>query len=341
MNLLKPLIFTLVLAFALTPLLIIFSKRKKILYFPTTTTMHKKPVPILGGVAIWMVFSLGLFIFYRTQSDFWPIFWAGALVFSVGLVDDVKKGISSYFRLFIQILAGFIAVSAGIVFTFLPNVAWGKVGEYILSVIWMVGICNTYNMLDGLDGLAIGSGVINAFFFLVISQISQQAPLAVMAVVMVGTALGFLFYNFSPAKIFLGSSGSTFLGFMLSLIAIKGNWAENNVIALIVPLLILGIPIFDMVATTILRVKNGQVRSIKEWFDYKGRDHFHYKLFNISASVAAPVLFIYALTVCLGISAVILFTSGSMDAFLLIIQAVFILSALFLFAGLQKPAKSS
>jgi len=334
------LFLSLLLSLAITPLVIIFASRKKIVYPPSTSTIHKRPIPLLGGVIVWVSFFTVLWFFYPVRKELFGIFIAATLVFSVGLFDDLKKGVSSYLRFFIQVFASLIIVSAGIVFTFLPNTWWGKTGEYLLSIIWIVGICNAYNMLDGLDGLAVGAGVINAFFFFIIARITQQSAVAALAASLAGTCLGLLFYNFKPAKIFLGSAGSTFIGFILAVISIQGNWAQDNVIALSVPILILGIPIFDVAITTIVRIRNGQVRTIREWFDYKGRDHFHYMLLNFGIPIMPLVLFLYALMICLGLSAIVLFTASFIDALLLIVQAVFILTALFLFASLKRQLKT-
>ncbi len=318
------------LSLSITPLISFISEKFNILYYPNSNTIHKSPIPIIGGVCIWLAFSI--ILLFNISVDLLIILIAATLVFVVGLLDDLKKdGISSYIRIFFQILAGIIIISRGMTVTFLPNTWWGNLFENIITIIWIVGITNAYNLLDGLDGLACGSAVINVFFFLLISYFTLQEHLAVVCLILLGSCTGFLFYNLNPAKIFLGSCGSTFIGFVLACIALFGNWAEGNLVNLSVPILILGIPIFDISMTTILRFKNGYVHSIKEWFDYKGKDHYHYQLVDMGLSHRNAVYFMYCLTSIIGVSGVVLITPEANDAFLLIVQAILILTSIIIF----------
>ena len=159
----------------ITPLVIVVAKALKINYYPNASTMHKKPIPLLGGVAIWLSFSLVLLFFSSYNADLICIFIAASTVFIVGLIDDVKRGgLSSYIRFSVGVVASIVVISRGIMISFLPNVWWGRILEFFVTIIWIVGVTNAYNLLDGLDGLACGSAAINCFFFFLIAAQTAQ-----------------------------------------------------------------------------------------------------------------------------------------------------------------------
>jgi UDP-GlcNAc:undecaprenyl-phosphate GlcNAc-1-phosphate transferase len=201
----------------------------------------------------------------------------------------------------------------------------GNTIEIFLTCVWIVGLTNAYNYLDGLDGLAAGSATINLFFFAVILYGMGQYALGLIAVVLTAACLGFLPYNLHKInKIFLGEAGSTFLGFMLACIGLQGSWAHDNVVRLFVPVFILGVPIFDMIFTTVMRIKEGKVKTIIEWLQYGGKDHFHHYLVDVGLSPWGAVLFIYALTASLGISAYMVSNDNGIEGLLTISQTTII-----------------
>ena len=171
----------------------------------------------------------------------------------------------------------------GVWMSFLPDTWWGHVGEVVITTPWVVGITNAFNFLDGMDGLATGSAGINALFFGLVA-LTDQPFVMLRSLALAGSCLGFLPWNFrknQPARIFLGDGGSNFLGFTLAGIGVIGNWGENSLVGLAVPILILGVPIFDTTLTTVVRIKRGQVRTFGEWLRFTGRDHFHYRLSDL------------------------------------------------------------
>ncbi|MFC1576511.1 MraY family glycosyltransferase, partial [Candidatus Omnitrophota bacterium] len=141
------------------------------------------------------------------------------------------------------------------------------------------------------------------------------------ALILLGGCLGFLPHNFKHAKIFLGDAGSTFLGFMLAGIGVMGNWAEDNFVRVCVPILILGVPIFDMTFTTIMRIKEKKVKSVVEWLRYAGKDHFHHYLVELGLKPAGSVFFIWAVTFMLGLSAVMLGNDRAWEGLFTLVQA--------------------
>jgi UDP-GlcNAc:undecaprenyl-phosphate GlcNAc-1-phosphate transferase len=213
----------------------------------------------------------------------------------------------------------------GIKLSFLPNNWWGNGGEIILTVIWVVGITNAVNFFDGMDGLAAGLTAICALCFFIVAAITHQAYIGYLTIALAGSSLGFLKFNFKPATIFLGDSGSTFLGFTLAGIAVMGGWAEKNPkVALSLPILILSVFIFDMIYITIARSLDGKVRNLKEWIEYTGKDHLHHRLVNLGFTETETVLFIYLIAACLGISGINLKTTGDLKIYFELLQGLYI-----------------
>jgi UDP-GlcNAc:undecaprenyl-phosphate GlcNAc-1-phosphate transferase len=184
------------------------------------------------------------------------------------------------------------------------------------------------NFLDGMDGLAAGLAAIASLLLGVIAFQSQQVFLGWVTAALLGSTLGFLPYNFRPgqrATIFLGDAGSNFLGFILASLAVMGRWAEHDLIKLAAPLLIFGVFIYDMCYITIERIALGKVRSFREWIDYVGRDHLHHRMEKVLGTKESAALFIYALSLTLGVGATVLLMASPPAALLLIAQAVVIL----------------
>lgn len=234
------------------------------------------------------------------------------------------------FRLMVQTAAVAVLIRSGVVLTFLPPTWWGLAGEWALTFLWVVGITNAFNFLDGLDGLAGGSAVINAFFLGAYAVTTGQTDLTILSFALLGATLGFLPYNYKPhrrdaaGEIFLGDCGSTFLGFCLASLAVMGDWAEGSPKDLIVPVLIMAVPIFDMILITIMRFREGLVHNLTEWIVYTGRDHFHHRLLGLGMRKKEAVAIIFLVNLCLGISAFLLKGSSTTDALLVLGQVTII-----------------
>jgi UDP-GlcNAc:undecaprenyl-phosphate GlcNAc-1-phosphate transferase len=257
----------------------------------------------------------------------------------VGLIDDII-GLSAPVRLFWQLIVALIISIFVVRVTFLPHGLWGDIGEIIITVIWIVGLTNAYNYLDGLDGLAVGSAVINLFCFSVILYTTKQYSLVILTIILMGACLGFLPYNFKKAKIFLGDAGSTSIGFTLAYIALIGNWAEDNIVKITIPILILGVPIFDMIFTTIMRTKKLKIKTLLEWLQYGGKDHFHHYLVDLGLQPLGAVVFIYFLTLSLGISAIMVSNDQAIEAFLTLSQASIIFGVIAVLMVVGKRRRS-
>jgi UDP-GlcNAc:undecaprenyl-phosphate GlcNAc-1-phosphate transferase len=230
------------------------------------------------------------------------LFSGACIIFIVGLIDDAK-GLSAGFRIFVQLVAATLLVANDLKISFLPNSWWGDLLEIVITYVWILGITNAFNYLDGVDALCGGIAVIAAFFFAVVLAGTGQHKLLVLCLGIMGACLGFIPHNVKRAKMFLGDSGSMMLGFLLAGISLIGNFAAGDILKITVPILILGVPIFDMIFTTIMRIKEKKVRNVVQWFEYAGRDHFHHYLMDLGLRGGGTVIFIFLVNVTLGISA--------------------------------------
>lgn len=307
----------------ITPLIRQVSIKSKVVDTPGPRKIHKKAIPLMGGAAIYIGLLVGLLCNFKNLLFILPIFIFATIILIIGLIDDIR-GLSAKVRLICQAIIALVVISFGLRVSFLPNNLWGDIGEVIITLIWIIGVTNAYNYLDGIDGLAIGSAVINLFCFAVILYGTGQNYLGMFATMLLCACLGFLPYNIKNAKIFLGDAGSTFLGFCLACIALFGSWAEDNVVKLAIPILILGVPIFDMVFTTIMRIKEKKVKNLPEWLKYAGKDHFHHYLIDLGLHQTGALFFIYFVTLALGISGIMVSNDNAVEAILTLSQSFII-----------------
>ena len=324
-------IFFIILSFCIsylmTPVMCIFARKTGIIDYPSERKMHKKATPLLGGISIYLAFGIGVISTLWYSSEYKGIVYAATIIFVVGLLDDIFE-LSSIVRLLVQIAAVFVLFYHKMVIDFIPDPTSFRIFEKIITLIWIIGITNAVNFLDGLDGLCVGFGAIAAFFFGIIALLTSQYFLMFLAFSLSGSCLGFLPWNFrhgESAKIFMGDAGSMFIGFTLASFAIMGNWAENKVVGLAVPILILFLPIFDITMTTFLRIRDGEVKTFRQWIDYVGKDHFHHRLYEVGIGKWNAVWTMYTVTIMLGFSAIIIRTGGFVEAYLALLQACVVL----------------
>jgi UDP-GlcNAc:undecaprenyl-phosphate GlcNAc-1-phosphate transferase len=312
-------------SYSLTPIVIFLARRYKLLDYPDERKIHRVPVPRLGSIAVILAFILAITRNLQFSLPLIGIVSGAVFIFALGLLDDLR-GVPAKVRLGVQILVVFILLKCGVMVTFIPNWPGSAIVEMLITAVWIIGITNAMNFLDGIDGLVAGLGVISCVIFLaVILQMKggPQVHLQFITIALGGSCLGFLPYNFKPARIFLGDAGSTLIGFLLASVAVMGSWSEDNpMVALSTPVLILGVAIFDMVYITASRIKNGAVKNFREWLDYVGRDHLHHRLLSLGLTERQAVSFIYLISICLGISAILIRQTGTLGSILLLSQAV-------------------
>jgi UDP-GlcNAc:undecaprenyl-phosphate/decaprenyl-phosphate GlcNAc-1-phosphate transferase len=278
----------LVLAFGATPVARSAARRLGVIDQPGLRKQHMTPTPLLGGVAIYLSFVLALVLlgnrFYINQVT--GIFLGATMVSFLGLWDD-RRGLSPWLKLVGQFLAASILVLSGLRVTFLP---WDWV-NVVFTLFWVVAITNAFNLLDNMDGLSGGVALIAAAFFLLFAAISKQYLVGALAAALVGACAGFMFYNFNPASIFMGDTGSLFLGFVLSAAAIKLRFPENSAfVTWMVPPLVLGLPIFDTTLVVISRLRRGL-----NPLTTPGKDHLSHRLARLTGSPREAVLICYLL----------------------------------------------
>jgi UDP-GlcNAc:undecaprenyl-phosphate GlcNAc-1-phosphate transferase len=286
---------------------------------------HQHVTPLMGGVAIFLGFALVMFlaqdILYFTEQRK-GVALGATLIFLMGLLDDIW-GLTAKIRLLSQIFAVGILIKYGAILSFLPETWWGQLGEYLITFLWVVGITNAINFLDGMDGLASGTAAINATFFSLVALRAGGSEMLLLALALAGSCVGFLPFNFrrhKPASIFLGDSGSNFLGFTLAGIGILGEWGNDGWVGLVVPIVILGVPIFDTSLTTVVRIATGQVRSFGQWLHFTGRDHFHHRLSDLGLGNKRAVWVIYLISAGQGLEALVLKHAQGVDALFSILQ---------------------
>ncbi|MFQ6103586.1 MAG: glycosyltransferase family 4 protein [Candidatus Glassbacteria bacterium] len=322
-------LYSFTVAYLLTPLVRLVSSKTGALDYPGERNVHTHPTPLLGGVAIYVSFTITLLANHILSTQVKAVLVAGTLVFFLGVGDDVW-GIPAWIKFLVQISIAVIPPLWGIYIDIFPNTLIWHVAEVALTVMWIVGITNAFNFIDGMDGLATGIAAISCFFFGIIAMRTGQQLFLLITMALLGSSLGFLPYNFrhlKSAMLFLGDTGSTFIGFMLACIAVMGEWAEGDPVkALSVPLLIMGVLILDMVYTTVSRLVLGKVGSFTEWLEYTGRDHLHHRLNSLGLSKNESVLFIYSFTAILGTGAVVIGRSSTTEVFLELFQALAIFS---------------
>jgi UDP-GlcNAc:undecaprenyl-phosphate GlcNAc-1-phosphate transferase len=292
---------------------------------PDARKVHTAPVPRIGGLAVYLAFMLAVLRNQQFSREIWGILLGGTIIFLLGFFDD-WKGLSARTRLFWQTAAALVVTFFGLQLSFPLQLPFGLTLSVILSVVWLVGITNAFNFMDGIDGLASVMGAVCALLFLGIGWNSSQYPLSFISAALAGACLGFLRMNWRPARVFLGDSGSTFIGFILGCLALYGSWATDNpAVAFSTPLLVLGIPVFDIIYTTVSRVRNGSVSSVRQWLEYTGKDHFHHRLMKLGLGVEQTVGFIVLLNICLGLGAwTIRHTASTFGTWLLLTQSVLI-----------------
>jgi len=294
---------TAVLAFGttylITPLVKKLALKINAIDVPNDRKIHSEPIARLGGLGIWAGFFLSVIVgFLLAQAtgsklDFhvgWGILLAGTLLMVVGMVDDIR-GLRATTKLIFQIIATMIVIYFGVEINFLSNPFNGiiAIGSFAipLTLLWVVGVTNAMNLIDGLDGLATGVTAISSITLFFVALRTHQIGAAILLLALASASLAFLRYNFSPAKIFLGDSGSLLLGFVLATAATIGVLKTTLVVAMIVPILILGVPIFDTLWAIGRRLGSGQ-------HPFKADNkHIHHLLLRAGFSQREAVLAIY------------------------------------------------
>ncbi|MCX5706504.1 MAG: MraY family glycosyltransferase [Candidatus Omnitrophica bacterium] len=282
------LFISLIASLILVPLAGFVAFKFGILDHPKERKIHKQPMPKLGGVALYLAFAIGALFSFDYSHQMRGILIGSSIIFFIGLIEDIKH-LRASLRLVFQLIASIVVIMHGVVIKVFPSYS----ANVMVTVIGLIGITNALNFLDNMDGLAAGIAAICSFGIAAIAYRTSQHWLVFLSVSLFGSCVGFLRYNFKPAKIFMGDSGSTFLGFTLAALAIMSNWSESKVVAISIPVLIFGLMIFDTTMITILRIVEGKVRTFRQWLEHADTDHVSHRLVHMGLSEREAVMFLY------------------------------------------------
>lgn len=328
-------------SFIITPRTITLAKKLGAVDSPKDERrVNVTEMPRLGGLAVisGFIVSVIYLLVIGTIEDNLDLFSDGydvkligffigmAIIVAMGFIDDVKS-LPALVKLLIQIIAAIVAVSFGIIidsvhFGFIEDLGLTNIFNIILTIGWIVGVTNAINLIDGLDGLSTGISIISCVSLLIIFALNGSIILSIILITaLLGALVGFLPFNYNPAKTFIGDTGSNFLGYMLAIISIFGVAKTYTAIVIVLPLIVLALPVFDTLFAIIRRIIKG--KSIKAIFK-PDAGHLHHKMIKRGLTQKQAVLILYALCASLGIFAIVLMQDGLIKAlsFLLVLIVV-------------------
>ncbi len=288
----------LIIAISLTPASKWLAPRIGVIAYPRSRDIHTTPVPKLGGIAILIAVLLFAVIFgEQLQFQQLAVILLGATFMSfLGLIDD-RFQISAYVRLPLQVATALAVWLAGVRVSLFATPTL----DAALTIIWLVGITNAMNFLDNMDGLLAGISAVISAFFLVLAVLNGQYLVGLLSAAVLGACLGFLFWNLNPASVFMGDSGSMFLGFLLACIAIKLRFVgQSPTVSWLTPVIVMALPIFDMTLVVISRLRRG-----KNPLTTPGKDHTSHRILNQGFTRRETVMILYLVCTALGITAII------------------------------------
>lgn len=289
--------------------------------------MHTKPIPRIGGLSIFIAFVVSTLIFCKVDQNLIAIYTGGLLIVLVGIIDDVKA-INAWAKFAAQILAALIAVMCGVKLEFI-----NFFGQYInfgvlsipITVLWIVGLTNAINLIDGLDGLACGVSAICSISLFFVTLIKGDFHSATITAVLAAACIGFLPFNSNPAKIFMGDTGALFLGYTFAVLSVEGVFKMHTVLSFMIPIVIFALPLFDTINAFTRRILAHRSPFSPD------KNHLHHKLIEQGFSQKQSVSIIYAICAILGLSAVTFSANGYGKAIMIIAVGFAVLGVYLLF----------
>ncbi len=320
----------------LTPYTKTLSKKLNIVAIPNDRSMHVEPKGLLGGVAIFLGFNAGailLFFFKPIAPEiYFPEFYkefigfliGGFIIFFVGIFDD-KYNMKSKTKLFFQVIVAFIVIQSGItmdliIYPVIIPIESSIINKFI-TLIWIVGIINAVNIIDGIDGLAAGVTAISSFFLMILCLISGSPIAVVLSAALAGSCLGFLPRNFYPSEIFMGDTGAMFLGYVLAVASLLGVFKSYALLSIIISVLVLAFPIFDVGFAMIRRAIAGKPIMTAD------RGHLHHRIFDAGFNESQTVIILYFISFICALFAVVI-ALKDVYAFIFLFVVLFVLFAM-------------
>lgn len=312
------------ISFAMTPIVKNFAVKIGAMDVPLDQRrMHDHPIPRMGGLAIFIGFLLAVVLFADVTPQLQGVLIGSIFIVVLGAIDDLVT-LSPMVKLFGQIIAAVIAVSNDVVIHIFMNPNIFSSNQYVFleslaipfTVLWIVGVTNAVNLIDGLDGLACGVSTIASLTMFVVALLVSESNVAVVLAALMGACLGFLPYNMNPAKIFMGDTGALLLGYLLATTSVVGMFKFYAVVTFLVPVLALALPLFDTVFAILRRVLHGQSPF------HPDRGHFHHRLIDMGLNQKQAVAIMYAISALLGLCAVVVVSTGALRIVLLIFSVL-------------------
>lgn len=307
------------ISFAATPIVKSFAQRVGAMDVPKDARrVHDHPIPRMGGLAIFFGFLISVVLFVDVTRQVRGILLGAVVIVACGAIDDIIS-LRAWVKLIIQIIAAVIAVLHGVVIEVLrsPNLLNEEEALILgvlaipVSILWIVGITNSVNLIDGLDGLAVGVSTISSVTMFAVALLVSEGNVALILAALMGACVGFMPYNLNPAKIFMGDTGALLLGYVLSTVSIIGMFKFYAIVTFVVPIMALALPLFDTAFAIIRRLLKGQSPM------HPDRGHLHHRLIDMGLSQKQAVAILYSISAMLGLCAVVLATSGEVRIWLL------------------------
>ncbi len=318
-------LMSLLISLVLTGLSIPILRKIGVMDEPGERKIHSSPVPRLGGMAIYIAFVLPMLMIWEFNYPQQGVILGSGIALLIGAADDIW-GVPAIVKLAALLGLTLLVREFGVI-TNIPFERFGlphDITNVLASMLWITGICSAMNALDHMDGMASSISIIAAVAYISVSIQSGQVFWGLLSVALSGALTGFLFYNRHPAKIFMGDSGSFFLGFALASIGILGGWSRNPIKASIIPVAVLSLPIFDLAYVIFSRRLRGTTRSIRESIVYCGKDHIGHRLVDAGFSQTASVSLVCVVSACVSISALTIRYTKMLESFFLVLQIALI-----------------
>ncbi len=313
------------LTYGLMPMVISFAKKVGAMDMPDARRVHAEPTPRIGGVALLVSVNLTLLLNFNYSIELKGICISALIVAALSFWDDLRE-LSAKIKLIGQMLALLVLMACNVYVTVAPETWWGMPINYLVTALWIIGITNAFNFLDGINGLAGSLAVAVCALMGMLAWHTGQLYMLLLCLSLAGAAIGFLPDNARydrPARTFLGDVGSTYLGWIMAAVAVMGDWSSEGALkAYSAPLLIFSVMIFDMIYTTVSRISRGDVKSFRDWIEYVGRDHLHHRLMNMGCSPAQAVVVVVVLSSIMGLAALALVKGSIFTVVLLLAQSI-------------------
>ena len=316
----------LIISFISTPIVKEFANRVGAIDVPADgRRVHDHPIPRMGGLAIFLGFVLSVVLFADVSLQVRGILLGSLLVVIVGVIDDIVP-LPAWFKFLLQIVAALIAVFHGVRIEIIANPNIFSDAEYLMlgklsipiTVIWIVAVTNSVNLIDGLDGLAVGVSTIAMVTMLVIALVVSDGNVAIILAALAGACIGFMPYNLNPAELFMGDTGALLLGYVLATMSVVGLFKFFAIISFVVPFIVLGLPIFDTAFAFFRRLAHGQNPMKPD------RKHFHHRLIDMGLSQKQAVAILYGISGILGLIAILIITTGEVRAIMVLITLIIV-----------------